>query len=409
MNRILIFLCFILCFSSKIQGQSAITAPLYTNNLKKFKKLKAFKEALKDVEIISLGENTHGLGEVFKVKTELVKFLHKELGFNLVLFESGFGDAALALERKNKLSIDDYLQSFTSNYYYKSEEIKPLISYLYKQDENLKFYGFDCQPQQDYLKKRMQEIMQPIDSTFASTVIKEMNGFNKLYQHEYDKNQDKFNKQREDFKAFLARYNKKLDNNKSKILSNGTSLNEIKAIKKSIQIFQETYSNTKMGEFMGWPISANIRDASMFKTVQWYKNKYPKAKIIIWAQNSHIEKSPKPNNNVNWMGHLLRKAYLEKYYSIGAIVYSGRDLNYNGITEFKHNNPDFLAYHLQQYKKSPFILNLRNNSENSFLSKPLLGMESNGSLGNFIAKDRFDGLLFIEYSDIPKLIKKVKK
>ena len=41
-----------------------------------------------------------------------------------------------------------------------------------------------------------------------------------------------------------------------------------------------------------------------------------------------------------------------------------------------------------------------------FTNQLLLGMESYGYTSEFIAKERFDGLLFIKYSDIPKLIKK---
>ena len=49
----------------------------FTSDLERFRNLSELEETLKDVEIIALGENTHGLGEVFKVKSDLVKFLHQ--------------------------------------------------------------------------------------------------------------------------------------------------------------------------------------------------------------------------------------------------------------------------------------------------------------------------------------------
>jgi erythromycin esterase-like protein len=106
------------------------------------------------------------------------------------------------------------------------------------------------------------------------------------------------------------------------------------------------------------------------------------------------------------MGHSLKGTYGDKYYSIGAIVYSGINLNYNGTFDFEHNTTDYLAYHLNQFKKDEFVLDLRNYNKKDFTSKELLGMESNGNTAGFVAKDRFDGLLFIKYSNIPKLIKK---
>src|SRR5690606_42073490 len=75
-------------------AQPALNSTIeFTSDLESFESLSGWRESLKGVEIIALGENTHGLGEVFAAKTELVKFLHQELGFDWVLFESGYGDA----------------------------------------------------------------------------------------------------------------------------------------------------------------------------------------------------------------------------------------------------------------------------------------------------------------------------
>jgi len=160
-----------------------------------------------------------------------------------------------------------------------------------------------------------------------------------------------------------------------------------------------------IGEIMSWPASYNLRDKSMFEIVKWFKEENPESKIIIWAQNSHIENNTKPNYNVNWMGHSLKKAYGNKYYSIGAVVYSGKNLNYNGTTEFEHKDSSYLAYHLNQFQKEKYVLDLRTYIKDDFTNALYIGMENNGNTAEFIAKDRFDGLLFIRYSDIPKLIK----
>ncbi len=405
MNKILIIFLFLSLTSCKAQTDLNSTIE-FTSDLEKFENLSELKEALKDVEIIALGENTHGLGEVFKIKTELVKFLYQELGFNLVLFESGFGDGTLAWEQLNSLSTEEFTNSFSSNYYYNSEEIKELVEFVKSQKKNITIKGFDCQPQQNYLIKRMTEIVKPLDSVLAKSVQLEMRSFNNLYQFENDKDTLAFNKQRERFKKFLTAYDTFLVQNEQELFKLGTTKNEIDAILKSNEIFKNTYSTIEIGSMMGWPVSANIRDKSLFETISWFKETNPKSKIIIWAQNSHIENKAKPNYNVNWMGHYLKNIFGNKYYSIGAVVYSGESLNYNGTIDFEHNDKNYLAYHLNQFQKDRFILNLREYNKNDFISELLLGMESNGNTAEFIAKDRFDGLLFIKHSGIPKLIKK---
>jgi erythromycin esterase len=171
MNKFLILILILTLSSCKAQTEFNSTIE-FTSDLDKFENLSSLKESLKDVEIVSLGENTHGLGEVFKAKVDLVKFLHQEMGFNLVLFESGYGDAGLAWEKLDSLSTKEFTNSFTSNYYYHSEEIRDLMEYVKSQDKNLVIQGFDCQPQQDYLSKRMMEIMQPVDSILSKSVKK---------------------------------------------------------------------------------------------------------------------------------------------------------------------------------------------------------------------------------------------
>ena len=186
MNKILSLILLLTFYSCKAQTDFKSTIE-FTSDLEKFENLSSLKETLKDVEVIALGENTHGLGEVFAVKTELVKYLHLELGFDLVLFESGYGDAALAWEQFDSLSTKEFTRVFSSNFYYNSEEIENLVGYAKSQNRKLKIQGFDCQPQQNYLVKRMSEIAQPIDSTFAELIPLEMRNFNNLYQFENDK------------------------------------------------------------------------------------------------------------------------------------------------------------------------------------------------------------------------------
>lgn len=95
MNKILTLILILTLTPCKAQ-QGFNSTIKFTTDLKDFENISGFSEKLKNVEIIALGENTHGLGKVFEAKADLVKYLHQELGFNMLLFESGYGDGALA-------------------------------------------------------------------------------------------------------------------------------------------------------------------------------------------------------------------------------------------------------------------------------------------------------------------------
>lgn len=57
-----------------------------------FADLRAWGEAIGDARIVMLGEPTHADGAAFLAKARLVTYLHQELGFDVLAFESGFYD-----------------------------------------------------------------------------------------------------------------------------------------------------------------------------------------------------------------------------------------------------------------------------------------------------------------------------
>ena len=395
-------------FPASAQNQETKSL-VFSADLESFRDLNGLKSALSQVEIVALGENTHGLGEVFKAKTELVKFLHEELDFNIVLLESGFGDAALAWEQIEHLSAPAYTRIFSSNFYYQSEEMEALVEYAQAQHGDLIIQGIDCQPQQDYLIDRMADIGALIDTAWRRITKQEMRGFSYLYQHEMDQDSISFYARRNRFVQFLDSYDDLLREHEDVLQSLGITSGEIHAIRNSNDQLRNTYETVEMGEMLSWPAAYSFRDAAMLHTVQWYREQFPGQKIIIWAQNSHVENRPKPDYTVSWMGHGLHNLYQEKYYSIGAVVYSGTDLTYSGTFQFEHNDPDYLAYHLNLSDQERYVLDLRGYSGEDFTGQLLLGMENNGATASFIAKDRFDGLLFIRYSDVPVLLRPVEE
>ncbi|WP_044204439.1 hypothetical protein [Flammeovirga sp. OC4] len=57
-----------------------------------FQQFSVLKEAIGDARIVLLGEPDHNHGNIFFAKTEVMKMLHQEMGFEIVAFESGFYD-----------------------------------------------------------------------------------------------------------------------------------------------------------------------------------------------------------------------------------------------------------------------------------------------------------------------------
>jgi erythromycin esterase len=54
--------------------------------------LEPLADRIRDARIVQLGEPSHGAGSAFAAKVRLVKFLHQRMGFDVLVWESGFYD-----------------------------------------------------------------------------------------------------------------------------------------------------------------------------------------------------------------------------------------------------------------------------------------------------------------------------
>src|SRR3954469_19426885 len=78
--------------SSKVSWLKAhaITVADVSPDNKNFSDLAPLKTVLKDVRIVMLGEAAHGEGNVISAKIRLIEFLHEQMDFDMLVFESGF-------------------------------------------------------------------------------------------------------------------------------------------------------------------------------------------------------------------------------------------------------------------------------------------------------------------------------
>ena len=96
-----------------------------------FSDLRALRPVLGGARVVILGEATHGDGNTFLAKGRLVRFLHQEMGFDVLAFESGFYDCWKAWQRIE--AGDDPEAAFRQSVFAiwtRSAQVQPLIDYF---------------------------------------------------------------------------------------------------------------------------------------------------------------------------------------------------------------------------------------------------------------------------------------
>lgn len=114
-----------------------------------FSDLQPLREVIGDARVVMLGEQSHGDGTAFLTKTRLIEFLHQEMNFDVLAFESGLFDMRKAWEAM--VAGDDPREAFSTGVFgiwSGSAEVQPLIQYLgevARSERPLELAGFDSQ------------------------------------------------------------------------------------------------------------------------------------------------------------------------------------------------------------------------------------------------------------------------
>ena len=100
-------------------------------------------EILQDKRIVMLGEQIHSDGTTFELKSQIIKYLHENHGYNVVLYEAGLYDM-WCMDSQDTINPQRGLYGFWWN----NDESRPIWDYYRatKQSENpVILGGFDVQ------------------------------------------------------------------------------------------------------------------------------------------------------------------------------------------------------------------------------------------------------------------------
>jgi erythromycin esterase len=318
-----------------------------------FNSFDAIGKSIGDAEIVFLGEQSHGDGTTFEVKTQLVKYLHEKKGFNVLLFESDSWSIN-ELWEKNQT---EQLRSNVFNVWSKCQQMDNLFQYiLTEKNKNspLNFGGFDCNHYSNYSKKEytlsLQNflIQQPFynsDSLLWKKFISEID--RSIHEKTFDlkNSKDTLSVQSKTFISEQLNF----------LITNCSDDN-----------WKHEFKNLKGLLTFRWNKDLSVRDQTMAENIIWlYNTKYKGQKLIVWAHNLHITKTLCQLENQLSTGELVAKSLVNKTFHLGFISGKGNFGLYN-TAEYKIKTPkkNSLEYLLMQQNSYYSFIPLNATSKN---------------------------------------------
>lgn len=287
----------------------------------RFDDLQFLKPLLKDKRVVQLGESGHGVAEFNWLKVRLVKFLHQEMGFDVVAFESSLSGCAIADTRIGGAPAADVMRDCIFPVWHTSETVG-LFEYLNEQrkaGKRITLAGFDTQSSGRATRDvsyRLTRYAGLLDAALADQVDHAEKRLAERY--------GRVDLPRADAEALGKVYRSLgdvLSANRDKLRADGVDDAAIDlAIQeaKSRSRFVVQQSSGTMAE------SGRVRDEGMADNLDFLLDKrYPGRKVIVWAHNFHIAKQKEGESTPVAMGAWVAQRRAAEVYTIGLFMGRG--------------------------------------------------------------------------------------
>ena len=275
-------------------------------------------EKLKHVEVIGLGEATHGTKEFFELKNKMFKYLVEKQDVKLFGIEANFA-ACYDINKYVLTGEGNAKEALSKNGYWvwKSQEVLDLIEWMKNynkgktSNQKIKFYGYDMQDATSCVVW-LDNYLSNNSPGFNKNLLPEKIEENKTSLKELDdKGLDEMQKTNLNKLKKLEEFvlSKRIELFKKDSTDYKFAKQTIAVLRQKLNYFREQDFNT----------AYSYRDSSMTQNIKWIRENNNNGKIMLWAHNGHIGKGSFSEDfkSGNWMGTHLNNLYGKKYYNIG--------------------------------------------------------------------------------------------
>jgi erythromycin esterase len=338
-----------------------------------FDDLEPLAQVLKEARIVQLGENTHGDGACFEAKLRLIRFLHAELGFEVLAFESGLFECDRANELLRRGDADGALEASVFGIWHVGP-VKRLFRYLAEQASSkrpLVLAGFDCRRSGELASRfleRLGEFLAPAGTDERADLL----ALERLEQL-MDAQGDEYRPSEAELaagQAAWARLRELVDEHRERLAAeHGPAETEFFSRCLDNWRANEEFERSKSDERLGQWGSSNLRDARMAANLRWLaETRHPGKKIITWGATSHLCRGlagVDPGGDPRFyaayanMGQGTAAAFGKACYTVGFAAYGGKWGSFGKQIELARPAEGSVEDLLHRFGKPRLFLDLR--------------------------------------------------
>lgn len=307
----------------------------------RFDDLAAFGRAVGNAQVVVLGEQTHGEGNVFSLKVRLVEYLHEKKGFDVLVLESGLFDGKLIEENsEHGASVLEQAPGNLFFAYSKSHEVRPLFAYIDAQRHTgkpLTLATFDSQQSgklsQDLLVDRLGAYLKASGSVLPDTPEWKLFHERTDALLKFDRSEPAPDVQQTYFQFTdqLAQCLNVVD--KPELQAEAPYWRRVLA---SVQSQARRFWTTR-GDLAA---DADMREETGADNLVWlFQQAYPGHKFVVWTHDGHGQKAPLYATMHGSMQRVHEKLPQLRFYHVYFTGYSGQ------FVDFQNGSPVTVGVH----------------------------------------------------------------
>lgn len=371
--------------------------------------------------IVQLGESSHGSREFNQAKVRIIKYLHQELGYNVLAFESSLTGCHIINRDIATQTATTTMKGCIYSIWHTSA-LLDLFEYIVASqgtDTPLKLAGFDNQfsgsrDTQAHYMAFFHTVVSSLDSGYwpqAELFIHEFfeswsNGTNcSISGNACEQFHDNLNSTLAGLETFTLYLRSYLEDTTAPIQTQSEQDLRFAVLSTySMQAFLRQIAASSDID------GVNIRDLAMSDNLTALaETTFPSEKLIVWAHNAHI-RTDDQGETITWMGEHMKPHWQEELYTVGFYMLRGQHAWNNRsvgdvVTTHDDNSLEAVSYSLRTAAAFIPFTSTDDSAVGDDWLHQRFKVKTWGRDEHFlILSESYDGVIVIDRSQVPEYI-----